>query len=27
MYDGSTLQVATSAIATNGTFSTIFKHV
>jgi hypothetical protein len=27
MYDGSTLQVATSAIAAGGTFNTIFKHV
>jgi hypothetical protein len=27
MFDGSTLQVATSTIAANGSFSTIFKHV
>jgi hypothetical protein len=27
MSDGSTLQVATSSIATNGTFRSIFKHV
>jgi hypothetical protein len=27
MYDGSVLQVATSAISTTGGFSTIFKHI